>query len=159
MRTRITVLAAIVALALMVTSVAVANDGVVVIVEGTGKLVAAGFGDVELEGGGRVHLRMRGDVTITDFAGDADLLIRSAGDDSAADSETDSATVELSDFTGVVTVEGSDFSISASGEFGRLAARGSGTVVMQGRGWYRTFGAKRGVWRSDGVRLSSKLDG
>ncbi len=158
MRTRITVLAAIVASALMVTSVAVADDGDVVI-EGTGKLVAAGIGNVEIEGQGQVQLKMSGDVTITDHAGDADIVIRSAGDDNGAESDSESTTITLTGFTGVVTIEGSDFSVSASGKFRRLAARGTGTVFLQGRGWYRTSGGQHGAWTSDGVRLSIAPNG
>lgn len=153
MRTRITVLVAVVVSALMVTSVAVADEGDVVI-EGTGKLVAAGVGDVELQGAGYVRLAMRGNVTITDFAGDAEIKIRSASDENASDSATESTTISLTNFTGVITVEGSDFSISASGKFRRLTAKGTGTVFLQGRGWYRTSGGQHGFWTPGGVRLS-----
>jgi len=153
MRTRITVLAAFVVSALLVTSVALADEGDVVI-EGTGKLVAAGIGNVELQGAGYVRLAMSGDVTITDFAGDAEIKIRSAGDEKASDSAAESTTISLINFTGVVTVEGSDFSISASGKFRRLTAKGTGTVFLQGRGWYRTSGGRYGFWTPGGVRLT-----
>jgi len=72
----------------------------------------------------------------------------------STNTDTDSTTITLDDFTGIVTVQGTDFSISASGKFRRVAARGTGSVLLQGRGWYRIRGGQHGIWTSDGIRLS-----
>lgn len=152
MRSRITIIATVALAALLVASVAYAGEGEATI-DGRGTLVAAGVGSVEISGGGVVQLRMSGDVRITDNAGDAVIKVRSADDSESADGAAESTTFVLSGFTGVVTVEGSDFTVDAQGKFRRIAARGTGSAFLQGRGWYRTSGGHFGWWTPGGVRL------
>ena len=90
MRKFITVLAAVVVSTVLVTSVALAEtDGNGdVYVEGTDRLVAAGVGSAYVQGDGVVKLRIKGDVTITDYAGDARIVIRPFGGDAYSPSPT-----------------------------------------------------------------------
>ena len=124
-----------------------------VTVEGRGKLVARGVGEIVLAGGGWARVAMRGDAVITDHAGDAEIVITRDGV-SANDSAT---TVVLDDFRGVIWISGSDFTIEAEGRFRRIAAKGEGTAFLQGRGWYRATGGS-GVWTPVGLRVTYDLD-
>lgn len=157
MRKFITVLAAVVASTVLLTSVALADtdtggDGDVY-VEGTGRLVAAGVGSVYVQGDGFVKLKIKGDVTITDYAGDARIVIRPFGDD-AYSPGSDDTTITLNGFRGVIKVRGSDFSIDAEGRVRRLVARGTGSAFLQGRGWYRTSGGQSGYWTRQGITIT-----
>ena len=155
MRKFITVLAAVVASTVLVTSVALADtDGNGdAYVEGTGRLVAAGVGSAYVQGDGFVKLKIKGNVTITDYAGDARIVIRPVGDD-AYSPESDGTTITLNGFRGVIKVRGSDFSIDARGKVRRLVARGTGSAFLQGRGWYRTSGGQSGHWTRQGVNIT-----
>jgi hypothetical protein len=161
MRKTITVLVAVVASTVLATSVALADTDVDadggVYIEGTGKLVAAGVGSAYVQGDGFVKLRIRGDVTITDYVGDARIVIRHFGEDAHSPASADT-TITLTGFRGVVKVWGSDFSVDAEGRIRRLVARGTGSAFLQGRGWYRTSGGQFGYWTPEGINLSFEPD-
>ncbi|MDJ0959968.1 MAG: hypothetical protein QNJ88_04880 [Acidimicrobiia bacterium] len=117
--------------------------------EGRGVLVAKGVGSVDLDGKGKVKLRIAGDVTIVDHAGDAVIHVRSWNRDAKAldakrmvDSTT---TYEFTDFRGVIWIRGSDFSLDADGNVKKLRAKGAGTVTLTGHGWWKTR-HDRGFW-------------
>lgn len=108
-------------------------------ISGTGILAAKGEGTVDLEMGGRLRMRLLGDVTITDNAGDMELRIRTAPErdaQQAADPESGTV-VTLEDFDGGLVVRGSDFTVHAEGQVA-FVARGHGTAHLDGTGQFRT---------------------
>lgn len=157
MRKRLVTLSVIVIATLTISTIALAGTGTDeesdVVISGTGALVAAGIGNVELHGAGWVRLAMNGDLTITDLAGDAEIVIDPARDSAAADSTT----IVLEGFEGVVTIKGSRFALSASGKFRRITAKGTGWVFLQGHGWYRASGGHFGRWTPAGTRVTYNL--
>jgi len=158
MRKRMTVLVAVVMSVLTIGSTAYAldteSDVTEVTIDGTGKLSAHGRGHVAIHGGGWVKLKMNGDITIVDNAGDATIKIRPRGQSAEF---VDDTTVVLEDFKGVIVVRGSDFTIEAHGQFRRIFANGEGVAFLQGRGWYRATGGYFGTWTPGGVRVNYSL--
>jgi hypothetical protein len=151
MRRRMIVMVALMLSVLSVGGAAFALDptGVSeVTIDGTGKLSAHGVGSVAIDGGGWVKIKMNGNITIVDNAGDATVRIRPRGDHWE---RADDTTVVLEDFKGVIVVRGSDFTIEADGKFRRIFANGRGTAFLQGRGWYRATGGFFGTWTPGGV--------
>jgi hypothetical protein len=155
---RMTVVVAVILSVLTLSSLASALDtesgAAEVVIDGTGKLVARGRGNVAIEGAGWVKLKMNGDITIVDNAGDAVIRVRPR-DQSAGLAE--GSTVVLEDFVGVVVVRGSDFTIEAHGRFRRIYAIGRGVAFLQGHGWYRATGGHYGLWTPGGVRVIYSL--
>ena len=90
MRKRLSVILAALLAVMMVASTAMAaetddsTDSAGTTLEGRGKLVARGVGSVDLDGKGKVKLRITGDVTIVDHAGDATVWVRPWDRDASA---------------------------------------------------------------------------
>lgn len=156
MRKRLIVMVALILSVLSVSGAAFALDTASdeVTIDGTGKLTAHGVGNVAIEGAGWVKIKMNGDITIVDNAGDATIRIRPFGH---SWQRADDATVVLEDFKGVIVVRGSDFTIDAEGKFRRIFAKGRGVAFLQGRGWYRATGGYFGTWTPGGVRVIYSL--
>ena len=156
MRKRMIVVVALILSVLSVSGAAFALDTASdeVMIDGTGKLSAHGVGNVAIEGSGWVKIKMNGDITIVDNAGDATIRIRPFG---ALGESADDTTVVLEDFAGVIVVRGSDFTINAEGTFRRIFANGTGVAFLQGRGWYRATGGHFGTWTPGGVQVSYSL--
>lgn len=156
MTRRITLIGLVIALVAIPAATALAVDDTAsdevsdVLIEGRGKLVARGVGEIELHGGGWTRIKMVGDVTIVDHAGDAEIRITSDGPTVPTDSAT---TIVLEDFDGALRVKGSDFTVSAEGRFRRIAAKGQGSAFLAGRGIYRATGGS-GIWTVPGVRVN-----
>jgi hypothetical protein len=158
MRKRMIAIVALILSVLSVSGAAGALDTTTevteVTIDGTGKLSAHGVGNIAINGGGWVKLKMNGDITIVDNAGDATIRTR------AIDrywERADDTTVVLKGFKGVVVVRGSDFTIEAHGRFRHIFAQGRGTAFLQGRGWYRATGGFFGTWTPGGVRVTYAL--
>ena len=160
MRRRLSVILAAMLAASLVTGTALAeeapeSDGGGTTLEGRGVLVAKGVGTVDLDGKGKIKLRIVGDVTIVDHAGDAVIHVRSWNPEAKAlDAKRMAAaatTYEFTDFRGVIWVRGSDFSLDAAGNVKKLRARGAGTVTLIGHGWWKTR-HDRGFW-GHGIRF------
>lgn len=100
-----------------------------VVLEGTGRLVADGRGTAVLNMGGVARLRISGDVLVEDHAGDLRVRIDGTVAESAGPD------LKLDDFTGVVELEGTDFTLKAEGRI-HLTARGHGVAVLEGHGFY-----------------------
>ncbi|MEX0827136.1 MAG: hypothetical protein WD184_10355 [Acidimicrobiia bacterium] len=156
MRKRMIVVVALILSVLSVSGAAFALDTTSdeVTIDGTGKLSAHGVGNVAIEGAGWVKIKMNGDITIVDNAGDASIRIRPFGHHWE---RSDDTTVVLEDFKGVIVVRGSDFTIEAEGRFRRIFAKGTGVAFLQGRGWYRATGGYFGTWTPGGVRVNYSL--
>ena len=119
------------------------DDSAGTTIEGRGRLVARGVGSVDLDGAGKVKLRVAGDVTIVDHAGDAALWVRPWDRDAARLGERSKVVSGTSvhvfnDFRGVIWVRGSDFNLDANGVVRKLLAKGSGSVQLIGHGWWKT---------------------
>lgn len=112
---------------------ALAQDGDVT-VEGRGRLHAKGSGDVDIDMGGHIRLRIDGNVTITDNAGDMRIRLRGASDSTEEERTTN---VSLTDFHGFINVRGTDFSVAVDGEV-VLHAQGRGEAYLVGDGVYKT---------------------
>jgi len=124
------------------------DDSGDVTVEGRGWLYAKGTGDVDIDMGGRIRLRVDGNVTIVDHAGDMRVRLRGHSDSAEEERTTN---VTLTDFGGFINVRGSDFSVSVDGQV-MLNARGRGQANLVGDGVYKTRRGDLTVW--DGmVRL------
>ena len=145
MRRRLSALLAALLAVIMVSGTATAaeTDEAGTTLEGRGKLVARGVGSVDLDGKGKVKLRITGDVTIVDHAGDATLWVRPWDRDAQrlgdrAKLARGESVYVLNDFRGVIWVRGSDFSLDANGKVRKLLAKGAGTVHLVGHGWWKT---------------------
>ncbi len=154
MRRRIITILALALSLLMVAGLASAQesdagiDGVVL--HGKGKLVAAGHGTAVLDMGGTLYLRIRGNVAITDLAGNARIAIDDGPESDVADRAVDGGTtVVLQNFSGTVKVRGRHFRVRAEGTM-FFVAKGQGRAFLHGRGWWRTR-TNRGTW--SGVHL------
>ena len=113
-------------------------------VEGRGWLAAKGAGSVEIDMGGRLRMRVDGDVILTDHAGDMRFQIR-GGNERDAEANESGLDVILNDVNGRLRVTGSDFSILVDGEV-KLAAHGRGQAWLEGDGVYRTRSGDPTVW-------------
>ncbi len=124
--------------------------------EGKGWVWAKGTGVAILDGQGRVHMAIDGDVVIYDYAGDAVVKVGAV-----PESEPDGAGAQLQDvdptttytfdnFRGRLFVSGSDFRVEAEGTM-KFKAHGQGVVEVDGEGWWRTR-HRRGTW--NGATLS-----
>lgn len=160
MRKRMSVILAALLAVMMIPAAALATetDEAGTTLEGRGKLVARGVGSVDLDGKGKVKLRITGDVTIVDHAGDAVVWVRPWDRDAAALGERSrldrgESIYVLNDFRGVVWVRGSDFSLDANGKVRKLLAKGAGTVHLVGHGWWKTRHAE-GRW-GHGIRFDA----
>ncbi len=160
MHRRLSVILAAALAASLVTGTALAeeapeagSDGTTL--EGRGVLVAKGVGTVDLDGKGKVKLRIAGDVTIVDRAGDAVIHVRAWNREAKAlDAKRTVAattTYEFTGFRGVIWIRGSDFSLDAEGNVKKLRARGAGTATLTGHGWWKTR-HDRGFW-GHGIRF------
>ena len=97
-------------------------------VAGKGWLYANGTGDVEIDMGGQIRVRVDGDVSITDNSGDMRYRVRSTAGDGEQERLGD---VVLSGFHGFINVRGSDFTITLNGDV-MLGARGRGQANLVG---------------------------
>ena len=113
-------------------------------VEGTGWLAAKGSGSADIDMGGRLRVRVDGDVILTDHAGDMKVDLR-GGSDRTAEATEDGADVILNDYVGRIRVQGTDFSIQIDGEV-KLVARGRGQAWLEGQGIYKTRRGDPMVW-------------
>jgi hypothetical protein len=133
-----------------------ASDGGTTL-EGAGTLIARGVGSVDLDGRGKVKLKIVGDVSIVDHAGDAIVWVRRWDSETQRlDERTRLGAGEsvylFNDFRGVVWVRGSDVSLDANGKVRKLRAVGEGTVRLVGHGWWKTRHAE-GRW-GHGIRYA-----
>ncbi len=149
MRRRLFTILALALSLLMVASVAAAQEADTeangTVLHGKGKLVAAGHGTAILNMGGTLSMRVRGNVTITDLAGDARIVIGTSPEAPLSDRATDGGTtVVLENFNGTIRVRGRHFRVRAVGTMS-FVAKGKGTAFLHGRGWWRTR-TNRGTW-------------
>lgn len=158
MRKRLVTVMALVTALLMVSGLAVAqeadtqHDGVVL--HGQGKLWARGKGTAVLNMGGTLRMHIRGNVVITDIAGDATIVINGGEAAPPADlAEDGGTTVVLENFTGNLFVKGSHFRVRARGRM-VFVARGKGIAFLHGRGVWRTL-HNRGRWSGDRLDIAS----
>jgi len=161
MRRRLSVMLAAMLAVTLVSGTALAAEASVsdtagTTLDGRGRLIARGVGSVDLDGKGTMRLRIAGDVTIVDHAGDATVWVRPWDRDAKRLGErsyldTGESVYVLNDFRGVVWVRGSDISIDANGKVGKLVAKGAGTVHLVGHGWWKTRHAE-GRW-GHGIRF------
>ena len=126
---------------------ALAQDSGEVTVEGRGRLHAKGAGDVDIDMGGHIRLRVDGNVTIVDNAGDMRVRLRGASDSSEEERLTN---VSLTDFRGFINVRGTDFSVTVDGQV-LLHAQGRGQANLVGEGVYKTRNGEVTPW--DGLIL------
>jgi len=118
---------------------------------GRGWLKARGTGTAHIEMGGFLRLRLEGDVTIVDHAGDLRVTVRGQSEDARRAQADASGRVVLLDFDGVVKLKGSHFEIDADGSM-VIKAKGHGVAELDGDGVFRT---RRGPWRDwDGRPLA-----
>ncbi len=156
MRKRLMTILALVLGALMVASVAVAQeagteaDGTVL--RGQGVLAARGTGTAILNMGGELRMAIRGNVTITDLAGDATIVINDGPENGLEEAGGDGTTIVLDDFSGTIFVRGRRFRVAARGSM-HFVARGHGTAFLQGHGVWRTR-RNHGTWSQGGGRLA-----
>lgn len=123
-------------------------------ISGKGVLVAKGEGTVDLRMGGRLHMRLVGDVTIEDLAGDMEFRIRTAPEDNTAEQASPEAgtTVTLENFDGAFTVRGSHFKVHAEGKV-EFVARGHGIAYLDGTGRFRTRHHDWRPWVTGGIDI------
>jgi len=125
--------------------------------EGRGWVWAKGVGTAILDGQGRVHMAIDGDVVIYDHAGDAVVKMGAVPEE-----EPDGAGAELQDadptttytfdnFRGRLYVSGSDFRIEAEGAM-KFRGHGQGVVEVEGEGRWRTL-HRGGTWHGAVLRL------
>ncbi len=159
MRKRMLVLLAVfgVFIAVAVSAQAEDTDAADHSVDGRGWIWAKGTGVAILDGHGRVHMGIDGDVVIYDYAGDAVVKIAAVPEgelDSAADELRDvdpTTTYTFDNFRGRIFVRGSDFRIEAEGDM-KFRGHGEGVVEVDGRGWWKTL-YRRGTWNGDTLRI------
>ena len=131
--------------------------------EGRGWVWAKGLGTAILDGQGRVHMGIDGDVVIYDYAGDAVVKIGAIPEE-----EPDGAGAELQavdptttytfdNFRGRMYVSGSDFRIEAEGAM-KFRAHGEGVVEVEGRGWWKTL-HRRGTWNGATLYVGEEAAG
>ncbi len=131
--------------------------------EGRGWVWAKGVGTAILDGQGRVHMGIDGDVVIYDYAGDAVVKIGAVPEE-----EPDGAGAELrqvdptttytfDNFRGRMSVTGSDFRIEAEGAM-KFRAHGEGVVEVEGRGWWKTL-HRRGTWNGATLYIGDEAAG
>jgi hypothetical protein len=113
---------------------ALAHEGGEATVEGQGRLYAKGTGEVDIDMDGHIRLRVDGNVTIVDNAGDMRVRLRGASDTNDQERSTN---VSLTDFRGSIKVSGTDFSVTVDGQV-LLNAQGRGEVYLVGDGVYKT---------------------
>ena len=114
-----------------------------VTVEGRGWLAARGDGHVDVDMGGRIRLRVEGDVVVVDHAGDIDIRLRGGAE--ADEEQQRSTNVTLNDYRGAIHVRGTDFSVTVDGKV-VLHAHGRGQANLDGQGIYKTRNGERTVW-------------
>lgn len=158
MRKRILTVLALAVSLLMVAGVAVAQEADTeangTVLHGKGTLVAKGNGTAILDMGGTLRMRVRGDVTITDLAGNATIVVNDGPDAPLSDRAHDGGTtVVLENFSGSIAVRGSHFRVRAHGAM-EFAARGKGTAFLAGHGWWKTRN-NRGTWSNLRVAFES----
>ncbi len=154
MRKRILTVLALTTSLLLVAGVAVAQEADTAangtVLHGKGVLYAKGHGTAILNMGGLLQMRVRGDVTITDLAGNAVIRIDDGPESGLADRASDGGTtVVLENFSGSITVRGTRFRVKAVGTMA-YRAKGKGTAFLHGHGWWRTR-THRGSW--SGIHL------
>ena len=113
-------------------------------VEGRGWLYAKGTGSVDIDMGGRIRMRLDGDVIITDHAGDLRVELHGGAEQRQAEAESGTDII-LNDFTGALRVRGSNFTVHADGDV-MLNAHGRGSAWLEGDGVYKTRRGDRMVW-------------
>ncbi|MDJ0923612.1 MAG: hypothetical protein QNJ77_03540 [Acidimicrobiia bacterium] len=149
MRNRVLVVLAAVAV-LMTVAVAAQAQETDASVEGKGYIWAKGSGMAILDGRGRVHMAIDGDVVIYDYAGDAVVKIGAVpeeepdGEGARLQEVSPTTTYTFDNFRGRMQVVGSDFRIEAEGDM-KFRGHGEGVVELDGRGWWKTL-RKRGTW-------------
>lgn len=158
MRRRIATILVLALSTLLVAGVAVARDADAdpeangTVLHGSGVLHAKGSGTAILDMGGELRMGARGNVTITDFAGDATIEIDD-GPEPGPQSEAagGGTSIVLDDFSGTILVRGRHFRVRVDGA-AEFVARGHGTAFLQGRGVWRTR-RNHGTWSPGGRTL------
>ncbi|NNE73532.1 MAG: hypothetical protein HKN26_07710 [Acidimicrobiales bacterium] len=122
-------------------------------ISGRGYLAAVGTGTMEVSMGGRLGMRIDGDIVITDHAGDLRVRVRNHNAESdRAEELTRTTTITLEGFRGQIGLKGSDFTIVAEGS-GAFRARGAGTAYLDGEGKFRTRHRGWTPWVTGGFEL------
>ncbi len=116
-------------------------------VAGTGTLLARGAGYAEVHGDGVLDIAARG-VGVVRVRG-AEVL-RAQGRGRRWD--LPDGTTVFAGWRGHVHVEGHEMNVQMLGGVVEFSAKGSGWVLLRGRGQYRANG-EQGRWTSDGVRI------
>jgi hypothetical protein len=127
------ILAALLVVALSTT--ALAQDEATV--SGSGWLAARGTGTATLDMGGWIKMKINGDVTINDFAGN--LAVRIASSETALNQAEPrrGPEIALEAFEGYLAVSGSHFLLRADGKM-KFKAHGHGFAYLAGEGIYKT---------------------
>jgi hypothetical protein len=116
-------------------------------IEGSGRLWARGIGYAEVHGNGAVDISVHGTGTI--LVKGAEVL-RAEGRGRRWD--LPGGGTLFAGWRGNIHVAGKDLNVKMWGGILELNARGTGWVLLKGRGQYRVHG-QSGLWTQDGVRL------
>ena len=126
-------------------------------VEGNGWVWAKGIGTAILDGQGRVHMAIDGDVVIYDYAGDAVVKMGAVPEEEPDGPLAQLQTVDptttytFDNFRGRIYISGSDFRIEAEGSM-KFRGHGQGVVEVEGEGWWRTL-HRHGTWSGATLHL------
>lgn len=118
---------------------------------GIGALWAKGHGRTKVHMHGTYRANVRGDVTIIDHAGDAEVLIDGSLRDLPADG------IVLRNFHGRIRLRGSNFEVRTQGHI-ELHVRGAGKATLVGHGVWKTRNGREGVWHHRDLTLDFQTD-
>lgn len=117
---------------------------------GTGTIVARGSGTAILDGDiDSLALSGAGGLVIVDHAGDVTVRVSGRGA-----RKVSGDTITYVGFNGKATISGSDVTVKLGGVNVKLAAQGSGSFTLQGKGSYDTMptaAGGEGSWATTGV--------
>lgn len=118
---------------------------------GSGALWAKGAGRTRVHMHGTYRANVVGDVTITDHAGDVEVLV----DGSLRDLPGN--TIVLRGFHGRLRLRGSNFEVRTNGRI-ELHVRGAGKATLVGHGVWKTRNGREGVWHDRDLTLDFVTD-
>ena len=132
---------------ILVLSLGFAASATAAEVEGSGRLWARGVGYAEVHGNGAVDISVHGTGTI--LVKGAEVL-RAEGHGRRWD--LPGGGTLFAGWRGNVYVAGKDLKVKMWGGILELNARGTGWVLLKGRGQYRVHGHS-GLWTQEGIRV------
>lgn len=102
-------------------------------VVGTGSLIAHGSGVASMTGSGRTVLEGSGELIFHDQEADSTIEVTGTG----KRFDLGNGTVVYLGFNGKVSIYGTTYHVRLAGADVKMAAHGSGTVILKGNGHYR----------------------